>query len=106
MSDNIINLPRGFAVDASKRKANNSGEPPNGGDSLEKRVEKLESSFLDIREKLARVETKIDSIEKHGATKNDISEMQTSLIKWFVGTALVLSGVIGSIVFGLTKLIL
>ena len=51
-------------------------EPP-GGDGLEKRVEKLESTMADIQVRLIRVESKLDST----ATKADLSELTASLHK-------------------------
>lgn len=60
------------------------GEPPRGND-LEKRVEHLEKALPDIRDRLTRLEVKIDSIEKHGATKNDIAQMEIRISRWMYG---------------------
>lgn len=81
---------------------------------MEKRVEKLENALPDIRERLARVEAKLDTIEKHGATKADVEGMGTriesmgtrietmgtkiestarAIIQWSIGTALVIAGI-------------
>lgn len=78
------------------------GEPP-GGDDLDKRVEALEKAIPDLRERLVRVETKIDSIEKHGATKLDLSSTEGTLIKWFVGTAFAMTGLSAAMAFGLAR---
>lgn len=75
---------------ASEMKKGGGSEPP-GGDKLEKRVEKLESALQDVREKLVRIEAKAESIDKHGATKSDLSSMESTLIKWFVATAFALT---------------
>lgn len=48
---------------------------------MEKRVAELEKANLDIREKLVRVETKLDSVEKSMATKADLSQSFGSLAK-------------------------
>lgn len=60
----------------------NSDEPPHNGD-MEARVAKLEDFAQDTRERLTRIETKLDSF----ATKADLQEMSSSMIKWVVGTA-------------------
>lgn len=39
---------------------------------MEKRVEALEKAIPDIRERLARVETKLDALAQNGATKADL----------------------------------
>jgi len=76
----------------------NRGGPPTGGDDLEKRLEAVEKAIPDIRERLARVETKIDHIERTMATKSDMAEVKTALAegfnsqtKWFIGTALAMA---------------
>lgn len=58
------------------------GGPPHNGD-MEARVAKLEDFAQDTRERLTRIETKLDSF----ATKADLQEMSGSMIKWMVGTA-------------------
>ena len=74
---------------------------------MKSRVEALEKALPDIRERMVRVETKLDSIEKTMATKTDLgdlkvsmAELKTSVIegfnnqtKWFVATAAVLAGI-------------
>lgn len=71
---------------------------------MEKRVEVLEKAIPDIRERLARVETKLDSMEKNMASKSDIDVLRgaisTDLHKalsdqtWrFVTVACVLAGI-------------
>lgn len=92
--DNVI---RGHWNDKSGGPSNTGGDPP-GGDDVERRVEALEKSIPDIRERLARVETKVDHIEKNMATKADIAELRTSMAdgfnaqtKWFIGTALAMA---------------
>ncbi|EOZ5126496.1 MULTISPECIES: hypothetical protein [Pseudomonas] len=67
---------------------------------MEKRIETLEKLLPDMRERLARVETKLDGIEKTMATKTDMAELKAAIAsefgsqtKWFVGTAVVLAGI-------------
>jgi len=58
---------------------NIGGENPPGGGELEKRVEALEKVLPDIRERLARVETKVDQIEKTMATKADLDILRGAI---------------------------
>ena len=58
------------------------GGPPHNGD-MEARVVKLEDFAQDTRDRLTRIETKLDTF----ATKADLQEMSSSMIKWMVGTA-------------------
>lgn len=81
-----------------------NGTPPSGG-NLEKRVENLEKAIPEVKEKLVRVETKLDSVEKHGATKADLVAMESTLIKWFIGTAFAMVGLATAIGFGLARLL-
>lgn len=73
------------------------GNPP-GGDPMEARVIALEKVSQDIREKLVRVETKLESLEKAAATKTDIADLKTAIAegfisqtKWFISTAIALA---------------
>lgn len=96
----IVQFPRpGGGSDKSGGSDHNGGNPP-GGDEMLARIESLEKSTLDMRERLVRVESKIDSIEKHGATKADVESVCTkietmgrTLIQWSIGTAVVLAGI-------------
>lgn len=81
------------------------GNPP-GGESLEARVSALEKASQEIREKLVRVETKLEGIEKTMATKAEIAavgtmiaELKTSVAeglvvqtRWLIGACLALAG--------------
>lgn len=94
--DNVI---RGHWNDKSGGPSSTGGVPP-GGDDVERRIEALEKSIPDIRERLVRIETKLESIEKHGATKADIAEVCTkietmgrTMIQWAIGSAVVLAGI-------------
>lgn len=50
---------------------------------MEPRVAKLEDFAVDTRERLTRIETRLDQT----ATKADVHEMSASMVKWMVGTA-------------------
>ncbi|MEO1892477.1 MAG: hypothetical protein ABGX84_06670 [Alcanivorax sp.] len=81
-------------------KGGKDGGGPGGPDDMEQRVANLEQVTADMRVTLARIDERTESIEKHGATKADLAGVETSvksveatMIKWFVGTAIALSGV-------------
>lgn len=106
------------------RKEGGGGGPPGGGD-MDARIAALEKSMPEIKESLVRIETMLGSFEKnvfpHLATKADliaetsgtglavanfrteITRAEGSMIKWFIGTAVILSGGIGAIAFGLAR---
>ncbi|MFA0929013.1 hypothetical protein RA263_14595 [Pseudomonas syringae pv. tagetis] len=74
------------------------GPPGGGGSDMESRVAALEKTTVDIREKLVRVETKLEGIEKTMATKADLADLRTviadgftSQTKWFISTAIALA---------------
>lgn len=61
---------------------------------MEQRVQSLENTMTDVRERLARIETQLS----HTASKEDLQglradmhRMESTLIKWFVATAAVLA---------------
>ncbi|WP_454731465.1 MULTISPECIES: hypothetical protein [Cupriavidus] len=64
---------------------------------MEPRVKAPEDAHIDVRERLARIETKLD----HVASKADVSILESTLLKWFVGTACTLTG----LAFAAAKLI-
>ncbi|VVO36641.1 hypothetical protein PS689_05441 [Pseudomonas fluorescens] len=49
------------------------GPPGGGGNELEQRVNKLEAAAQEIRDKLVRVEMRLDNIESGMATKLDVA---------------------------------
>jgi hypothetical protein len=57
-------------------------EPPHD-DGMGSRVTKLEDFVIDARDRLTRIETRLDQT----ATKSDLHESSNSHIKWIVGTA-------------------
>lgn len=74
----------------------NGGEPPYN-DRMEPRVAKLEAAIPDIRERLVKIETRLE----HTSTKADVSQLESTLLKWFIGTAIALTG----LAFAAAKLI-
>jgi hypothetical protein len=75
--------------------------PPSPPESLEKRVERLEDLYIEVVERLARLETRVELIASQMATKADIAQLatkaemaalETRMVKWFVGTAVTLAG--------------
>jgi hypothetical protein len=73
--------------------------PAGAGDvTLERRVERLEDAQMDIRERLVRLETRVDAIAVQMVTKADLkaglAAMEATLLKWFIGTALALTGIV------------
>jgi hypothetical protein len=81
-----------------RRKREFDGGGGNGQDSaMEARLKALEIANTDARERLARIETKLD----HVATKADVSGLESTLLKWFIGTACTLTG----LAFAAAKLI-
>jgi hypothetical protein len=133
MTDTISYLKdeyRQLAHDEQKEQPSRKGggsEPPGGGEKLEKRVSDLEVSVKNIEIGVARIQETLDGFktavfpnlagkadlaEKMGDVnqtvanfRTEITRIEGSLIKWFIGTALVLSGGIGAIAFGLARAI-
>lgn len=62
-------------------------------DHLTARVEHLERDVGDIKTTLARIETKIDNF----ATKTEMAQLETRVIKWSVGTILAAGGLVFAI---------
>jgi glutaredoxin 2 len=65
----------------SKKGGNGNLPPhiPHGGDEMKDRVEAIEKTIPEIRERLIRVETKVDSIEQHMATKAELADFKTEI---------------------------
>lgn len=72
-SSNLFHLPRKRDNDNGGNHTGD-GNPP-GGDGVEARVAALEKSSLEIREKLVRVEMRLESIESNMATKVDLANI-------------------------------
>ncbi|MDG9858504.1 hypothetical protein N7403_32050 [Pseudomonas nitroreducens] len=65
--------------DNGSSSGNTGGGNPPGDSELERRVEALEKVLPDLRERLVRVETKLDSMEKNMATKADLDVLKGSI---------------------------
>lgn len=75
---------------------------------MELRIAKLESfgdecrrdmRSVDVR--LARIETVAEALSQNAATKADVSQLEATLIKWFLGTAVAIAGA----AFGFARLL-
>lgn len=94
------------AHDSLSEEGHTGGKPPGGGGGdLEKRLEKLENALPEIKEKLIKMEAKIDSIDKHSASKADLATIESTLIKWFVATAFAMTALASGITFGIARMI-
>jgi hypothetical protein len=69
--------------EAMPHEFDNPRQPAEDG-HMEGRVTKLESYVIDIRERLPRIETRLDQ----AATKADLERAVATMIKWLVGTSL------------------
>lgn len=54
---------------------------------METRIIKLEEFAEEARDRMARIETRLD----HMATKEDVSRLESTLLRWFIGTAISLT---------------
>jgi predicted nucleic acid-binding Zn-ribbon protein len=76
--------------------------------NLEQRVDRLEAFAEEVKQRLARIEARLDVIEsrlEHMATKADLAALETRMLKWFVGTAITMSTVTGTLAFAAAKFI-
>jgi hypothetical protein len=70
----------------------------------EQRIEKLELFSEDVKVRLVRIETRLDGMEAHMATKADLASLETRLIKWFIATAFAITTVMGGLSVAIAKL--
>ena len=70
-------------------------DPPSGGGdngNMEARVAKLEEFAKDTRDRLVRIESRLDNIDRnlsaHFATKADVTDAKNSIIMWVVSAIL------------------
>ena len=89
---NLVHLPPERVLRALERAAQaatfyGGGEPPDNA-AMDARVARLESLAQDTRERLTRVESRLDNIDRnlssHYATKADLTEAKNSIIMWVV----------------------
>lgn len=86
---NALDRTLGAAQDGG---LDNGGGPPHD-DGMEARVAKLEEFVTDARERLVKIETRLDqTASKHDVAvlSADVHKGITDIIKWLVGTAIVL----------------
>ncbi|GAC1333994.1 MAG: hypothetical protein NVS3B11_24390 [Collimonas sp.] len=55
--------------------------------NMETRITKLEEFAAEARDRMARIETRLD----HMATKEDVSKLESTLLRWFIITAVSLT---------------
>ena len=67
---------------------------------MELRIARLESfgdeCLKDMRSvdvRLAKIETVADGLAKNSATKADVAQLESTMIKWFLGTSVTVAGV-------------
>lgn len=60
---------------------------------MEARVAELEKTMSGVRERLASIEAKVDSVDKYGAKSHEISALESRMTRWFIGTALAIGGI-------------
>lgn len=82
--------PRG-PVDTSKE-ANDDGAMEPRILKLEKFAEECRQELRSIDVRLTRLETLAEATARTMATKADLAQLETRLIKWFIGTATALAG--------------
>ena len=88
----VHDFKSGQTVNPSISPVDGGGKPPYDGD-MEARVTKLEDFAVDTRERLTRIETKLENIVGTMATKAEMHDMTAQMVKWIVGTAIGLGAV-------------
>lgn len=83
---NVVRHPASYPSKGHGDGLAGGGEPPHDGD-MDRRVSKLEDTMTVVRERLATIEEAV----KHTSTKDQVESLRADLIKWFVGTALILA---------------
>jgi hypothetical protein len=58
---------------------------------MEARVAKIEEFAVETRDRLARIESRLDGIDERMATKADLAQLSERMIKWIAGTAIATS---------------
>lgn len=126
LKNNVSYLRHEYRQASSLESTRKGGGGSGGGNDLEKRIDTIEKALPDIRDRLSRVETKLDGIKEQMVTKadliatraefredtsglrleianfrTDMQLMETRILKWFVGTA----GVLSAIAFGVARLV-
>jgi hypothetical protein len=87
------------ATGAASRHANQARATRGEEELMEPRIAKLEivgdECRKDIRSvdvRLAKIETLAEGLARHAATKADVAQLEATLLKWFLGTAIAIAG--------------
>ncbi len=65
-------------------------------DETLREMQSPKSLVLEIIERLTKVETRLESVERQAATKTDLKEMESHQLKWLIGTILACFVVLGA----------
>jgi len=77
-------------------------------------IASVRTELAEVRNELATVRTELkediagireDMLKMEGSLRADMFKMEGSMIKWFIGTALAMTGLLSGIVFALLKLV-
>ncbi|USX18823.1 hypothetical protein NHH82_23555 [Oxalobacteraceae bacterium OTU3REALA1] len=60
---------------------------------MENRILNLRSINQNILDRLSALEADLAEVKSNYATKEDLAKMQGTLLKWFIGTAVAISGI-------------
>ncbi|USX12508.1 hypothetical protein NHH88_22830 [Oxalobacteraceae bacterium OTU3CAMAD1] len=60
---------------------------------MEDRRSSLESINQNILDRLSALEVDLAVVKSNYATKEDLAKMEGTLLKWFIGTAVAISGI-------------
>ena len=89
MADFAYDFSAHKKLDAIEKRLESGGGPPHNG-GMEARVLKLEDFAVETRDRLTRIETKLDGT----STKADLADLRSEMhqgfgdiVKWIVGTA-------------------
>jgi hypothetical protein len=52
---------------------------------IEARLDKHDEMFVEVGERLSKIETRLDHINMHMATKEDLANLSATMIRWMVG---------------------
>jgi hypothetical protein len=78
-------------IDSSPERGDDNGLEPRVA-RLEQFVDECRKDLRSLDVRLTRVETLTDGIAKNMATKADLAQLESTLLKWFIGTAIAVAG--------------
>ncbi|MET0940935.1 MAG: hypothetical protein ABWY13_06180 [Mesorhizobium sp.] len=82
--------PRG-PVDTPPKRGDDGGMEPRVA-ALERFAEEARKDLRSIDVRLAKIEVAADGLARNSATKADIFQLESTLLKWFIGTAMTIAG--------------